>query len=405
MKEELLRYQNLLLEDLVQTKRYLYDDISSNARMVWIVGLRWVGKTTILLQKLRENLQDSLYFSMDNPKVFSVGLFNVVEDLYFNYGIRKFYIDEIHKYKDWNLDLKNIYDSFPKIKLMFSWSSSVDILKGTYDLSRRVLVYKLHTLSFREYLEIKFSLKLEKISQEDIFENSQNLEVLFLKLFNIPLLKEFKNYLSFWEFPFFWEWWKKDYILRLENIVNKIVYEDIASFYNLKTENLIYFKEILYFIINSKPWLFSANSLSKNLKISKDSVNNFVTILQEIWLIQVIQSYGNISQTIRKAKKLYVSVNNINSISSLLLQDNINTGRIRESFFINNFINSEIKVSYSKKGDFIFTANNKEIIVEIWWKNKTTEQLKWIENGFVIKDDISFIKGRNIPLWLFGFLY
>jgi len=403
MKFELQKYQNILLKNLVETKRYLYDEISSSAKIIGIVGLRWVGKTTILLQKLKENPKNSIYFSMDNPKVFSVGLFNMVEDLYFNYWIKNFFVDEIHKYKNWNLELKNIYDNFPDLKLMFSWSSSLDIIKWSYDLSRRVLIYKLNTLSFREYLEIKYKKKIKKISLNDIFENNLELEKKLLDLLDFPILEEFKNYLNFWEFPFFLEWWEKDYILKLENVINKIIYEDIASFYNLKTENLVYFKEILYFILNSEPWLFSANSLSKNLKISNDSVNNYVKILEEIWLLNSINFYGNISQTIRKAKKIYISINNINSILSFASQENM--WRIRESFFINNFLNIWKEIFYTKQWDFIFKNGQKEIIVEIWWKNKTRRQIKKLQNAYLVQDWISSVKENKIPLWFFGFLY
>ena len=403
MKFELQKYQNILLKNLVETKRYLYDEISSSAKIIGIVGLRWVGKTTILLQKLKENPKNSIYFSMDNPKVFSVGLFNMVEDLYFNYWIKNFFVDEIHKYKNWNLELKNIYDNFPDLKLMFSWSSSLDIIKWSYDLSRRVLIYKLNTLSFREYLEIKYKKKIKKISLNDIFENNLELEKKLLDLLDFPILEEFKNYLNFWEFPFFLEWWEKDYILKLENVINKIIYEDIASFYNLKTENLVYFKEILYFILNSEPWLFSANSLSKNLKISNDSVNNYVKILEEIWLLNSINFYGNISQTIRKAKKIYISINNINSILSFASQENM--WRIRESFFVNNFLNIWKEIFYTKQWDFIFKNGQKEIIVEIWWKNKTRRQIKKLQNAYLVQDWISSVKENKIPLWFFGFLY
>lgn len=405
LKLELLKYQNLLLEDLVETKRYLYSDISNDARMIGIIWLRWVWKTTLLLQKLKEDKNESIYFSLDNPKISNIWLFNVIETLYFDYGVRSFYIDEIHKYKNWNQELKNIYDSFPKAKIIFSWSSSVDILKWSYDLSRRVLIYKLNILSFREYLEIKHNINIKKINLEDIFFKNKNLENLFIKLFNIPILEEFKNYLNFWEFPFFLEWWKKDYILRLENIINKIIYEDISNFYNLKTENLIYFKEILYFIINSEPWLFSANSLSKSLKISSDSVNNYINILNEIWLINSVSSYWNITQTIRKAKKLYLSINNTNSLSTFELMNNSNIWRLRESFIISNFTNINKKINYSKDWDFIFSVNSVDTTIEVWWKNKTRKQIKNIENSFIISDNISKIEINKIPLYLFWFLY
>ena len=381
MKIELLKYQNLLLEWLVETKRHLYDSLPVNSRLVGIVWLRWVWKTTMLLQKLKEDKEKSIYFSLDNPRISSKWLFNIVEELYFNYWIRSFYIDEIHKYSNWNQELKNIYDSFPKAKVLFSWSSSVDIIKWTYDLSRRALVFKLNPLSFREYLNINYNKNYKTITLDDIFSASNNVEKLLLKLSDIPIIDDFNKYLSFWEFPFFWEWSDSEYILRLENIINKIIYEDIVSFYKLKTENIIHLKQILYFIINSEPWLFSVNSVSKFLKISNDSATNYVNILNEIWLIISVSSYWNISQAIRKAKKVYLSICNINSLPSYKLLENHNIWRIREWFMVSNFTNIWKNINYSNKWDFVFETCNQKIIIEVWWKNKTRKQIKNIENS------------------------
>ena len=175
--QSLLKYQNNLLQEIAfNKKRFLFDEIPANERLVWIVWLRWVWKTTILLQKLKENnnLNTSLYFSLDNPKVSVIWLFNLVDDLYSNYGYKFFYIDEIHKYGNWNQELKNIYDNFPEVNILFSWSSSIDIIKWTYDLSRRVLLYKLPNLSFREYLNLKKNLNLKKYDIEEIL-NNQNI--------------------------------------------------------------------------------------------------------------------------------------------------------------------------------------------------------------------------------------
>lgn len=405
MKQELLKYQNLLTENLSERKRYLYDKIPNNQRLVWILWLRWVGKTTLLLQKLMENKKDSIYFSMDNSLIISKWLFKTVDELYFQYWVKNFYIDEIHKYRNWNQELKNIYDSFPLAKVVFSGSSSIDIIKWTYDLSRRALVYVLQPLSFREFLNFRYPYDFKELSLQEIFDSKNFLEDFYEKIHKIPLLEEFKKYLAFWEFPFFLEWEQKEYILRLENALNKIIYEDIWTFYSLKTENLLQIKQILYFICNSEPWLFSANSLSKNLTISNDSVLHYVTILQEVWLIYSINFSWNISQSLRKAKKVFSSITNIHFLPSYsLLEQNI-IWKVRESFVVSSLKKAEKEVSYVTNWDFSFMNWNQEYTIEVWGKNKTTKQVKNIDNSFVVLDDIIYKTQRKIPLWILWFLY
>lgn len=409
--QSLLKYQNNLLKSIsLNKKRFLYDDIPNNERLVWIVWLRWVWKTTILLQKLKENkdFDKSIYFSLDNPKVSLNWLFNLVDEMYTNFWYTYFYIDEIHKYKNWNQELKNIYDSFPGVNILFSWSSSVDIIKWTYDLSRRVLLYKLPNLSFREYLNLKYKLDLKKYSIDEIFNNPIDIYKDFLK-YDLAILKEFREYLINWEFPFFIWIDQINYSFKIENIINKIIYEDIASFYQLKTQNLFIFKEIIYFIINSEPWLFSYNSLSKYLSISWETLKSYIEILKEIWLIELISFEWNISQEIRKSKKIYFMINNLNYSESYINSNNV--WRIRETFLVKNvnyILKSWIRtnsIKYSDKWDFVITLKNSKYILEVWWKNKTNKQIQWIANSFLVKDDISEMWNSIIPLRLFWFLY
>ena len=408
----MIKYQNNLLKNIqLEKKRFLYNKLNSKEKLVWIVWLRGTGKTTILLQKLKENknIDKSIYFSMDNPKVISRWLFDLITDLYFNYWFRYFYVDEIHKYNKSNQELKNIYDSFGDINLLFSGSSSVDIIKWTYDLSRRVLLLKLPILSFREYLNFKYNLDLKVSSFEDILNKWQKISFDLLDK-NIWIIKEFKKYLDIWELPFFMSTNKDDYKFKIENIINKIIYEDISNFYQLKTQNLHIFKEIIYFIINSNPWLFSYSSLWKFLNISSDTLKIYINILSEIWLIKIISYSGNISQELRKAKKIYFCLSNINYVDNYIDMKNI--GRIRESFFVYNisyilkwwFLNNE-KISYISDGDFQVNLGHRNYIFEIWWKNKTRKQVWKGKDIFIVKDDIIDCLDNIIPLWLFGFLY
>lgn len=180
-------------------------------------------------------------------------------------------------------------------------------------------------------------------------------------------------------------------------------------FYSLKTNNLQYFKQIIYFIINSKPWLFSFDSLAKNLKIWWDTLKNYIRILEEIWLLRIMEFDWNITQKIRKSKKIYFMINNINYLNSYSSFNNI--WRMRETFFISNIINysnfydNSVKIFYSEKWDFSINKHNKKYIFEIWWISKTKKQISWLENSFIVKDNIRDFWEWIIPLWVFWFLY
>lgn len=135
--------------------RFLHDQIAWDSRLVAILGARGVGKTTLLLQhiKLYDREDESLYVTADDFYFTKYRLFDMAYQFY-NLGGKKLYIDEIHKYKDWSREVKNIYDQIPGLQVIYTGSSILDLEKGGADLSRRKVEYRLPGLSFREYLNI-----------------------------------------------------------------------------------------------------------------------------------------------------------------------------------------------------------------------------------------------------------
>ncbi|MFA5917419.1 MAG: AAA family ATPase [Candidatus Gracilibacteria bacterium] len=403
--ERILKYSaEKILSVSLDYKRYLYNDLENiNEKIVGIVGLRGIGKTTILLQVARRNPKNSVYFSMDSVFVKGKTIFDIVEDLYKNYDFKYFFIDEIHKYKDWEQDLKTLYDFFDDIKIYFSGSSSIDLIKGNYDLSRRGLLFHLNKFSFREFLYLKYKLSLENIKLDVLLKDYKNLSLSIYTKEN-KIGKYFKEYLSFGELGFAFNTEEKYYNDKFGNIINKIIYEDISSFYNLKTENINYFFEILKFIANSSPSDINYSNIAKLLHTTPDTVKFYINILSEIGLINIFGVEGKISVNFRKTKKIMFELTAFLQYFS----DNLNTentiGSIRESFVI-SMLNKFGKVFYPEKGDVLFVYDKNKYVFEIGGKNKTFKQIKNIENSFLIKDDIEIAKEREIPIWLFGFLY
>ena len=384
----------------VKVKDYYRDDffeIDWNNDVVGLFGERWVWKTTILLQK-RKQLDDnkSFYFSADNTLVKSNWLFEFVFFCFRNFGIENFFIDEIFKYSNWKEELKNIIDSLPQIKLVFSWSSSMALYDWIIDLWRRVYDYKINTLSFREFLKLKYNINLEKISLEDLVKDHENISVQYS-----TKIKEiyFDEYIKQWAYPFWLELSFNSFANRLLKTLDRIIWEDLSYIKNFQTQSLEKISKLLYFIANTTPSELSINHLSKKIWVDKNLVDNVLYILNKIWTVNLIQKWTNISDKVRKEYKIFLWDTNKYFVYNIKTDIWI----LRECFFISEMkkINN-IFISLPSAWDFKVEYNNQNYIFEIWWKNKKN---KYPKNTFIVKDNIlSSENSYTIPLWLFWFL-
>ncbi len=382
-------------------KRYLFNEIQLNNRLIGLIGPRGVGKTTLLLQMIKTHYKDHsnvFYFSADHIYFKTESIYSFMESLYLHQGVQTFFIDEIHKYENWSQELKNIYDGFPEIKIVFSGSSSLDLKKGSYDLSRRAHLYYLPGLSFREYLNYELNEKYDTVTLEDIIQN--NSEVL-KAIGEIPAVRgHFHTYLRQGFYPFF----KEDptsYYQKILQVIDKTIYEDITNFYNMKTSNLRHLSKILNFLVTIPPGEISTYNLGKNLNIDDKTASHYLHMLQETGLVEIIYAQEHGNAFLRKPEKVFL--NNTNLHFSLLghTEKTGSIETIRELAFIQATKNAGFNVYYSKIGDYKVS----EHLFEIGGKNKTRQQLKGQSNASLVKDDIIFSFDNSIPLIHFGFLY
>ncbi|EKE15864.1 MAG: hypothetical protein ACD_11C00102G0003 [uncultured bacterium] len=405
--ENLIKNSRNLLKSLKTTKkRYLYRKIDFSQKMIGIIGQRGVGKTTMMLQSLKENkdLSNAIYLSADDIYFLQNTLKATIEILYRDYGFRVFCIDEIHKYKNWNQELKNIYDLLPDIKVVFSGSSSMDVIQGAYDLSRRVIMYHLHGLSFREFIEFKTGKIFKPFLLEDLLQEYQKYSVRISS--EIEVLKLFKEYLNFGYFPYFLEGSKEAFELKIKNAIDKTIYEDIGNLNNIKTENLIYFKKILIFLSSVSPGEINVNKLSSSLGIAFETAEVYVDILYRISLVRYLLKDKEGHKLIRKSAKVFLDNTNTAVYFKKELGLDEKIGTLRELFILNQLQNSEQKVFATEgRGDFMIKIKNKKIILEVGGKSKDFKQIAKIENSYLALDDIEIAEKGKIPLWLFGFLY
>ena len=390
--------QKNLLDNIFPFARELYEQIDFGERLIWVIWPRWVGKSTILIQYLSQNdLSNSLYISADNIYFLENKLFDFALKFKREYDWKLLIIDEIHKYKNWEQELKNIFDSIPDLKIIFSWSSSIDLKSWNYDLSRRARLYYLNGFSFREYVNYKYSKNLPKYSLDEILSNYLQIAH---AIPNMPIIKYFKEYLESGYYPYYVNEAKKDNSKILETI-NKTIYDDIANYHNIKTENLIYFKKILNYISVIEPGEINSNKISKTLEIDNKTVNTYLEILEKWWLIRFLLKDISWYNIMKNTSKIYLDNTNIFFAINANLQKEIKIWSLRETFFVNAIQNSNNNIIFSKIWDFVI----RDKIFEIWWENKNFKQISKIkENSFLVLDDILVWEKWIIPLFLFWLL-
>ena len=395
-------YKRLIQCTKYKHHRYIYNEFNTNNRLTGLIGPRGTGKTTLLLQYIKEKIENKdecIYASIDNIYFSKNFLIDFVNELYEDYGIRYFIFDEIHKYPNWNQELKNIYDSYPDIKMVFSGSSSIDLIKGTYDLSRRGVLYRIGGMSFREYLLFNDIADIGKITFDQLINDRSSFEE---KVSGIKKIKGyFKDYIGKGYYPFFLED-ENTYHQKILRLIEKSVYEDISNFYKLKTENLACFKKIISYLATIPPGELNRNSISKNIGLDNKTIQNYLNILNETGLIELLSENKSGGNLLRHTEKMFLDNPDLYNaiIDEIGFKSKI--GTIREIFFIKMIKNSGNKIFYSKTGDFEVNSN----IFEIGGKNKDWKQLKGLtENAYLVKDDILYGNKNEIPLYLFGFLY
>lgn len=380
----------------------MFKDFSINSRLTGLVGPRGTGKTTLLLQYIKEKIEDKdecVYVSVDHIYFSKNTIINFVNELYEDYGVRYFFFDEIHKYSRWNQELKNAYDSYPDIKIVFSGSSSIDLIEGSYDLSRRGVLYRIGGMSFREYLLFNDIYETEACTLEDILSRRGELE---RTLASIKKLKgHFKAYLQGGYYPFFLED-KATYHQKLLRVIEKVIFEDIPNFYKLKTENLSNFKRIISYLATIPPGELNINSISKNIGLDNKTIQNYLMILYETGMIELLTKNKSGSQLLKNTEKMYLDNQDLYTAIVEEIGYEAQLGTIREIFFIKMVKNSHNKIYYNEVGDF--SVDNK--IFEIGGKKKDKKQIKTeLEKSYLVKDDILYGNKNEIPLYLFGFLY
>lgn len=372
--------------------RGIHEKIDWDSRLIAILGPRGTGKTTLMLQHIRlyDNTPETLYVTADDF-YFTTHRLEELAHRFMLQGGKHLYIDEIHKYKGWSTEIKNIYDKMPDLHVVYSGSSILDLERGGADLSRRKLEYILPGLSFREYLNITRGWKLHSYSLEEILAGK--VEFPYSEARPLHL---FSEYLREGYYPFFRE---GNYKMRLQGVMKQIVEDDIPKFAEMEVASAQKLKKLLYVLAQSVPFKPNNSKLERDLRISRNSLPTYMLYLEKAGLIALLREKASGIKLLEKIEKVYL--NNTNEAYALS-ETTPDIGTIRETVFfawmrVGNFISSSPVSDFEVDG-YTF---------EVGGRNKTRKQIATLplEKSFVVKDDIEYIYQNSIPLWMFGFIY
>lgn len=371
-------------------KRYMYDRINWDSRMVGLTGPRGVGKSTLMLQYMlaQTSRKDMLYVTTDHMWFSNHSLVELADNFVMSGG-KWLCIDEVHRYKGWSRELKQIHDGHPSLKITFTGSSVLDINRGEVDLSRRAVMYHMQGLSFREYLNLFHHIDVPVLSLHDIL--SDNITLPKSLEHPIPL---FRSYLSEGYYPFALE---GEFVRRMQQVVSLTVETDIPMYADMKSSTARKLKQMLGVIAASAPYKPSADHLAQEIRISKNNVSDYLLWLEKAGMIAQVRDDTGGMRGLGKVEKVYIDNP---TLMMVLSGDTVNIGNLRETFFYN-----QLRVSYDIISSRISDFRIGDVTFEIGGKNKSQRQIRNINNAYIVKDDIEIKYNNIIPLYLFGLTY
>ena len=396
MDSLILKHRRMLAQLTPRFRRDFIDEIDWNERMIGIKGARGVGKTTLCLQHIKEQFGLSiqcLYLSLDDIAFPYTSLLQLAEE-FIERGGTHLFIDEIHKHPNWTQELKNLYDQFSKLHVVFTGSSILEIDNSRTDLSRRAILYTMHGLSLREFIQIETGLTFPKISLTELLTQHEELSVQ-ISTQTKPILY-FEQYLKMGYYPYYLEN-EASYQTKLSALMSQIIEVDLPILTPIDHEHMVKLKRFLFHLAQQVPFKPNVSQLSTLMQLSRRTIGQYLNLLHQASLLHMVYHNEQRINKLAKPDKLYLHHPNH---YYALGQTNVNVGSLRETFFANQLaVNHQVHAA--EKGDFLIDGT---YLFEVGGSGKTYKQIAQIPNSYLATDNELGI-GNKIPLWMFGFLY
>ena len=389
-------YHSKLSQVSLDFKRYLYPQINWDSSVIGIMGERGVGKTTMLLQRIKEkyvNPDDTFYISLDHYWFGTHELQDLIKFMY-KRGITEFYIDEVHKYKGWSGILKTLVDELHDLRIVYTGSSLLEIDNAKVDMSRRQTPYTLKGMSFREYLEYDGILKMNAVMPEELLANHVPIAMDIVS--KTKVLVAFDTYLHTGVYPFYRDA-GKDFLVRLKEVVDTVIESDLPAVEKITYDTVDKCKKLLMIIAENVPLQPNVDKLATSLGTTRDTLLKLLYKLDKAEILDLLTVELKSYKKLVNPEKIYLGNTNL----MYALSPKIEMGTLRETFFIDQCA-SVGTVQMPPKGDFLV---NGKYLFEVGGEGKTFDQIADIPNSYLAVDDIETGYGARIPLWMFGLLY
>ena len=370
-------------------------ELQKKRRLLGIIGARGTGKTTMILQYAANLPQKgkTLYVSLEELYFRQNKLVDLA-DQFVKKGGEYLLLDEVHRYTGWASEIKLIYDRYPSLRMVFTGSSLIELRKGKADLSRRAVMFNLHGLSFREYIQLRTGTRLSTIKVDQLISEHELIAGKIIT--DIKPLQYFDDYLRTGYYPFFRES-IADYDQKLRQVIDLALTVDLAVAYDIPYSSIDKISQLLSVIAVSVPFKPDVTGISGQLGIDRNTFIKYLGYLEDIDIVKRLYSSAEGMGIMRKPEKIYLNNTNLMWTIGNKLPEK---GNVRETFFLNQ-LSSIHQVSYPKSGDFLAG----KYTFEIGGKTKKKKQIEGIPNAYLVKDDIEIGTDNTLPLWLFGFLY
>ena len=389
-------YHSKLSQVTLDFKRYLYPQINWDSNVIGIMGERGVGKTTMLLQRIKEkyaNPDDTFYISLDHYWFGTHELQDLIKFMY-KRGITEFYIDEVHKYKGWSAILKTLVDELHDLRIVYTGSSLLEIDNAKVDMSRRQTPYILKGMSFREYLEYEGILKMNAVTLEELLSNHVTIAMDIVS--KTKVLVAFDNYLHTGVYPFYRDA-GKDFLVRLKEVVDTVIESDLPAVEKITYDTIEKCKKLLMIIAEHVPLQPNVDKLATSLGTTRDTLLKLLYKLDKAEILELLTVELKSYKKLVNPEKIYLGNTNL----MYALSPKIDTGTLRETFFIDQCA-SIGTVQMPSKGDFLV---NQKYLFEVGGEGKSFDQIADMPNSYLAIDGIETGYEARVPLWMFGLLY
>ena len=373
-------------------KRLLMDEIDWSHRLIGIKGSRGVGKTTFLLQYAKDHFgtdRSCLYINFNSFYFTKHTLVEFVEEFYAQGG-KTLLLDQTFKYENWSKELRECYDRFPELHIVFSGSSVMRLIEDNIDIQDIVISYNLRGFSFREFLNLQSGKTLPSYSLGEIIQNHVQIAQNICK--QVHPLDYFQPYLHHGYYPFFLE--ERNFSENLLKTMNMMLEVDILLIKQIELKYLSKIRKLLYLLMCSSPGAPNVSQLSKEIETSRATIMNYIKYLKDARLLNTLYTEGD--EYPKKPNQVYVHNTNL---MYAVNPENINKDAERKTFFY-NALHALHKVNMCKyQLDFCIDQH-----YHFRCENKP-ENGKHYSKAMYAVDEIEIGNKNIIPLWLFGFLY